>query len=148
MSASVLLTARALSVEQAMRELSGPALGGVALFAGRVRPDRTRAGRVWALFYEAHEPLATRRLRELERTARRRFGAGRVVLWHRIGRLRVGEVAVIVGAACPHRDAAFEAARYLIEQLKVEVPIWKTDRARPARRRRPRPSRPGAPSAG
>lgn len=145
---SVRLTARPLSVAAAMRELEGPGLGGVTLFAGRVRPDRIAAGRVTALDYEAHVPLAVEQLGELERRARRRFGAGRLVLWHRLGRLRVGEVSVIVGAACPHRAEAFAAARYLIEELKAKVPIWKGERARPGRRPRPRPGRTRGRSAG
>jgi molybdopterin synthase catalytic subunit len=125
----------------AMHALEGPGLGGVVLFAGRVRPDPVEGGRVEALDYEAHAAPARAQLRALERTARRRFGARRVVLWHRVGRVRVGEVSVLVGAACGHRAAAFEATRFLIEELKRSVPIWKTVRARRGRRppRRPRP---------
>jgi molybdopterin synthase catalytic subunit len=133
---SVRLTRRPLSMAAAMRVLEGPGLGGVAVFAGRVRPDRVGRGRVVALEYEAHRILALRALTALERTARRRFGAERVVLWHRLGDVPVDEISVIVGAATGHRAAAFAAARYLIERLKAEVPIWKTERARPARRRR------------
>ena len=133
---SVRLTHARLSVASAMRVLEGPGLGGIAVFAGRVRPDRTGRSRVGALYYEAHRPLATRALEELERTARKRFGAKRVVLWHRLGVVPVDEVSVIVGAATGHRAPAFAAARYLIERLKAEVPIWKTDQARPARRPR------------
>ena len=138
------LTHRRLSVAAAMSTLGDPRLGGVVLFAGRVRPDRVAKGRVYALLYEADAPLARRELERLARTVRRRFGARQVVLWHRLGTVPVGEVSVIVGAACDHRASAFGAARYLIEELKTSVPIWKTDRARPARRRRPlRPRRAG-----
>jgi len=139
MTVSVRLTSRPLSAASAMRALEGPGLGGVVLFAGRVRPDRTAGGRVRALDYEAHRPLALAALGDLERTARRRFGAERVVLWHRLGRVPVGETSVLVGAATGHRAAAFRAARYLIEALKKEVPIWKAAPERPARRRRPPP---------
>jgi len=107
---SVRLVRGRLSVAAAMRALGGEALGGVVLFAGRVRPDRSRAGRVVALDYETHAPLARRELGRLERAARRRFGARRTVLWHRVGRVPVGEVSVIVGAACGHRAAAFPPA--------------------------------------
>ena len=145
---SVRLTSRPLSVAAAMRALSGRGLGGVVLFAGRVRPDPAPAGRVVALDYEAHAPLALRELRALEEEARRRFGPGQYLLWHRLGRLPVGTVSVIVGAAVGHRAPAFEAARFLIEELKERVPIWKTDRARPGRRRRSRPSPPAVRSTG
>ncbi len=135
MTVTVRLTDRPLSVADAMRALEGRGLGGVAVFAGRVRPDPGPGGPVSALHYDAHRAPALRRLRAIERTARRRFDARRVVLWHRVGRLRVGEISVIAGAACPHRDSAFAAARYLIEELKATVPIWKTERRRgPGRR--------------
>jgi molybdopterin synthase catalytic subunit len=133
---SVRLTRRPLSVARAYAELGRPTAGGITVFAGRVRPDALGSRRVHALFYEAHDGPALRRLSEIEREARRRFGLTGAVLWHRLGTLPVGTASVIVGAAAPHRDAAFRAARYLIDRLKSEVPIWKTDRARPARRRR------------
>ncbi len=133
---------------QAVRELEGPGLGGVVVFAGRVRPDRTRSGRVERLDYEAHRALAVAALRELETIARRRYGAERVVLWHRLGAVPVDEVSVIAGAATGHRAAAFDAARYLIEQLKATVPIWKGERSRPSRPRRRRPVGRGGRSAG
>jgi len=141
---SVRLTRRRLSATAAMSALEGPGLGGVVLFAGRVRPDATARGRVTALDYEAHASLARKVLADLERTARARFGAERVVLWHRVGVVPVDETSVLVGAATGHRARAFEAARFLIEKLKVEAPIWKSERERPARRPRPRPGGRGA----
>jgi len=141
---SIRLVRHALSVASAYRSLVAPEHGGVALFVGTVRPDRVRTGRVTALYYEAHLPVARRALERLERQARARFGLGAVVLWHRLGDLEVGEASVIVGAAAPHREAALSACRYLIETLKRDVPIWKSDRVRPERpRRRPRAPRRG-----
>ncbi|HEV2317181.1 MAG TPA: molybdenum cofactor biosynthesis protein MoaE [Thermoplasmata archaeon] len=132
---SVRITDRPLSVDAADRALRDRTSGGVALFVGRVRPDRVRNGRVRALLYEADRIPAERELARIERLARDRFGATRVVLWHRVGELAVGEPSVIVGAATGHRAEAFTAARWLIERLKREVPIWKTDVVRPGRRR-------------
>ncbi len=123
-----------------MSALEGPGLGGLVLFAGRVRPDPTTRGRVVALDYEAHMAVARKALTDLERRARVRFGAERIVLWHRVGIVPVGEASVLVGAATGHRAAAFAAARFLIEKLKAEAPIWKAERERPARRRRRRPA--------
>ena len=140
---SVRLSARPLSLRDALRELEGPALGGVVVFVGRVRPDRTPQGKVVALEYEAHRAPALRALKRLEVETQRRFGATRTVAWHRVGRVRVGAPAVIVGAACAHRARAFAATRFLIDELKRSVPVWKEIRARPVRRprRRPLPSR-------
>jgi molybdopterin synthase catalytic subunit len=145
---SVRLTRRTLSLGAAARELTGSGLGGVALFAGRVRAERSGRSRVVALDYEVDEAPALRTLRSLEREARRRFGAERTVAWHRTGRVRAGEISVIVGAACGHRAPAFAAARFLIDRLKRTVPIWKTERARPVRRPRPRPRLRAARSSG
>lgn len=142
------MTRRPLSLSSASASLRGPGLGGVVLFAGCVRPDATRSGRVRALLYEADPVMARRELGRLEDTARQRFGAERIVLWHRVGPVRVGEISVIVGAACGHRAPAFDAARYLIEELKSSVPIWKTEPVRSARRPRRRPSRTEVRSAG
>ncbi len=142
--ASVRLTDRPLSVASAFRALEARGAGGVTIFVGRVRPDPGTGGRVVALVYEAHRGPALARFRALAREAERRFPTLGLVLWHRTGRLRVGEISVIVGAACAHRAPAFATARFLIEDLKVTVPIWKSERARPARRpRRPRDRRVG-----
>jgi len=145
---SARLSARPLRPSAAYRELEDPALGGVVLFVGRVRADPTAAGTVRALVYEAHPGPALRVMEELEAEVRRRFGAERAVVWHRVGRVPVGEIAVIVGAACGHREPAFEATRFLIEQLKRTVPVWKEARARPARRPPRRPRRRRARSTG
>lgn len=137
-----------LSLAAAYRAIAKPGLGGVVVFAGRVRPDATQHGRVVALDYEAHERMALPALQRLEVEARRRVPGAQVVLWHRVGRLGVGVPSVIVGAATPHRADAFRLARALIDRLKAEVPIWKTERVRPGRPRRKRPDRPLGRSAG
>ena len=145
---SVRLVRHGLSMARAYRELEAPGLGGVVVFAGRVRPDRGPSGEVVALDYEVDLPLALRQLAEVERSARRRWGVARTVLWHRVGRVAVGEIAVIAGAGGGHRDEAFRAARFLIEELKRTVPIWKAERARSGRRRRRPPGRRAGQSAG
>lgn len=135
---SVRLVSGRLDSRAALRELESPQWGGVVLFEGRVRPDRNPQSVVVALDYEADRGLALRAMRTLAREAEERYGAARTVIWHRVGRVATGETAVIVGAAAEHRSAAFAAAKALINRVKREVPLWKTTRERPARRR-PRP---------
>lgn len=94
---------------------------------GRVRPDRERNRRVIALDYEAHRAPAEAALTELARSARSRFRVREVVLWHRVGRLPVGEASVLVGAGAPHRAEAFAAASWLITELKKRIPLWKRE---------------------
>ena len=137
---TIRLTTRPLRTDLARRELLGPGLGGVVVFEGIVRPDRVGRRRVRALVYETDAPRARAELLRLVREVGGRTGARRTVVWHRLGVVPAGEVSVVVGAAAPHRDAAFRAVRSLIDRLKREVPIWKTDRAPPARRPRSRPT--------
>jgi len=144
----VQLTRRRLTIAAAEAWLAAHPGGGVVVFAGRVRPDRHGASTVVALQYEVDRVPALAQLRSIERTARRRFRASGLVLWHRLGRVPVGEVAVVVGASCPHRAEAFNAARYLIDELKASVPIWKAERGRPGRRPRRRRARRGGRSTG
>ncbi|MFI5419240.1 MAG: molybdenum cofactor biosynthesis protein MoaE [Candidatus Lutacidiplasmatales archaeon] len=134
----VRFTRRPLSVRSAYDAVSESHLGAVALFVGRVRPDPFGRGRVSGLLYEAHVPLASRALSELEREAKRRFGVERVEVWHRLGLVPVGEASVVISVGAGHRAPAFAACRFLIEQLKRKAPIWKTERARPVRRPPPR----------
>ena len=140
----VRVSRKRIGVADAYEALEDPLSGGVAIFIGRVRPDRKKGAPVLGLFYEAHVEVAEAQLRELEAEARRRFGARKVLLWHRLGTLAVGTPSVLIGVAAPHRASAFAACRYLIDRLKSEVPIWKSDRVRPGRRRPRRRVRPPA----
>ncbi|MCI4334300.1 MAG: molybdenum cofactor biosynthesis protein MoaE [Thermoplasmata archaeon] len=126
-----------LSIEEAYRALDDRRSGGVALFVGRVRPDPTDAGPTRALWYEAHRRLAEVELDRLAARARRRFRTRRLLVWHRVGRVSVGEASVIVGAAAAHRAPALAAVRWLITELKRSAPIWKQAPPR-ARRAVPR----------
>jgi molybdopterin synthase catalytic subunit len=142
------LTASPLRLDRAYQSLEAKGAGAIVLFAGRVRPDATDRGRIRALEYEADRPLARRSFQEIDRQIRAQFPGLRLLLWHRTGRVGVGEIAVIVGAASPHRSAAFAATRDAIERLKSESPIWKGDRVRPARRPRRHRARRDGPEGG
>ncbi len=100
--------------------------GAVVVFDGIVR-NHSRGRRTLGLDYEAYEEMALRQMRELAAKARERFGARRVTLAHRLGRLEIGETSVLIVVASAHRSAAFEACRWLIDTLKQTVPIWKKE---------------------
>lgn len=106
--------------------LAGPAFGGYAAFEGWVR-DHNEGQQVEHLEYEAFEPLALREGERILAEACARFGITRVACVHRIGDLGIGELAVWVGASAPHRDEAFRACRYIIDEVKHRVPIWKKE---------------------
>jgi molybdopterin converting factor subunit 1 len=87
------------------------------------------AGRsVDSLAYEAHETMAIRVLESIADEVAQRFGVERLAIVHRMGDVPLGEVSIAVVAVAPHRDAAFQAARYGIDETKARAPIWKAER--------------------
>ena len=80
-----------------------------------------------ALDYEGYPQMAEAELAKLESQARSRWPIDRVAIVHRLGRLELGEISVAIAVSCPHRKQAFEAGQFLIDELKVSVPIWKQE---------------------
>jgi molybdopterin synthase catalytic subunit len=115
-----------LSVDEAIAAASERAWGGIVVFLGTVR-ESSRGKRVTHLEYEAYAEMAEAKMREVAQALEKKHAPCRVVLHHRIGDLAIGEIAVIVVAGAPHRDAAFKAAREAIDELKTVVPIWKKE---------------------
>jgi len=115
-----------LSVDDVIAAVRADGFGGVAVFLGTVR-DQSRGKRVTHLEYEAYAEMAERRMREIADRLEREHAPARVAIHHRVGDLAIGDIAVVVAAAAPHRDAAFAAARQAIDQLKTVVPIWKKE---------------------
>ncbi|MDP8955857.1 MAG: molybdenum cofactor biosynthesis protein MoaE, partial [Actinomycetota bacterium] len=110
----------------ALEFVADPAAGATVLFIGTVR-DRSPAGEVTALTYEAWEDVAQDRLHGIGEEMLDRWNICKAALLHRSGYLGVGEVSVIVCCSAPHRAEAFEASRHGIERIKKEVPIWKKE---------------------
>lgn len=103
-----------------------PSDGAVLLFVGVVR-DRNEGREVGHLEYEAFAPMAERVLAQIVEEARAQWEVGTMAVEHRIGKLEIGEASVAIAVAAPHRDAAYAASRYVIEELKKRVPIWKRE---------------------
>lgn len=110
-----------------------PSCGAVVLFSGTVRDhavDLTGVERtdVQHLDYEAYDEQVVRSFEQIEAAARERWPhTGRVAILHRTGTLAVTEVSVVVAVSAPHRPEAFEAARFVIDTLKANAPIWKRE---------------------
>lgn len=105
-----------------------PECGGLVTFCGTVRDHSEGRPGVVALEYEAYLDQVEPRLARVAAAARAGWaGVGRLALVHRVGRLEVGEVSVIVAVSAPHRDEAFAAARFCIDVVKESVPIWKRE---------------------
>jgi molybdopterin synthase catalytic subunit len=122
---TVVVTERPLRPEEMLDLSSAPDVGGQALFVGVVR-DHHEGRAVTAVTYDCFVPLAERILADIAREASARWKA-RVACGHRTGRLEVGEASVIVAAGCAHRAEAFEACRYVIDEIKTRMPVWKKE---------------------
>lgn len=119
-----------LDANDALRFVSDPAFGGIALFLGVVR-DSNVGRDVVGIHYDIHTALATRTLRRL--AAEVAAGVGEPVklyVEHASGRLVVGDTAIVVAAGTRHRDAAFRACRALTEAVKFRAPVWKQEHYR------------------
>ena len=112
--------------DEVMKAIKQPEDGAVAVFEGIVR-NHSRDRRTLYLDYEAYEPMALAKIRELAAEARQKFAIRDAAVVHRLGRLEIGETSVLLVVASAHRAAAFDACRWLIDTLKRTVPIWKKE---------------------
>ena len=120
------LTQRAIDVPAMLAAAAHPACGAVNLFLGTTR-DHHEGRHVLRLEYEAYERMALDTLSALERAAVERFGLAHCAIVHRLGVVPVTEASVAVVASAPHRAAAFDAARWVMDELKRRAPIWKKE---------------------
>jgi molybdopterin synthase catalytic subunit len=100
--------------------------GATLLFLGMVR-DHADGRPVTGMTYEAYEEMATPVLREIATEAAQRIGSDRVAVVHRTGDLTIGEVSVAIAVSSPHRAEAYDASRYVIEEIKKRLPVWKKE---------------------
>ncbi|MGE0398364.1 MAG: molybdopterin converting factor subunit 1 [Kofleriaceae bacterium] len=122
----VLLLETPLSLDRVVAAVSGPGMGGIVTFTGMVR-DHARGKRVVRLDYSAYAGMATKEMTRIIEGIEREVPSARLAVEHRIGSLAVGDLAVVIAAAAPHRAEAFDACRQMIERLKESVPIWKRE---------------------
>ena len=119
------LTHEPIDLPPLIQRVAGPDRGGVATFLGLVR-NHQDGRQVLRLEYSAYEPMAEAESERIVAEAAERWPA-RVALLHRLGPLAIGDTAVAVVAASAHRAAAFDACRYVIEEVKRRVPVWKKE---------------------
>ena len=120
------LSAAPLSVEAVVAEVRTEAAGAVATFIGTTRA-RSRGRDVVYLEYEAYEGMAEDMMAQLAAELARCHELCAVAIHHRVGRVEIGEVSVVIAVSAPHRAAALEACREAIDELKVSVPLWKKE---------------------
>jgi len=119
------LSQSALDLAALIARVESPGYGGIASFLGHVR-DHHDGRAVSRLEYSAYDPMAERECQRIVAEAEARWPV-RIALQHRLGKLEIGDAAVAIAAAGAHRDEAFAACRFAIEEVKRRVPIWKKE---------------------
>lgn len=117
---------QAIDVTAILQRVTGDANGAVVLFLGTVRDVNDGRG-VLGIEYTAYRSMAERELATIVEEAAALADSNSVAVEHRLGELAIGECSVAIAVAHPHRERAFEAARYVIEEIKRRVPIWKRE---------------------
>lgn len=123
---TVFLSEEPLNPSVALQQVYADECGAVDMFIGTVR-NQTKGKRVNKLVFEAYESMAIKEMEKIESLAREKWPIHSLSIHHRVGLVKVGEIAVIIAVATPHRAASFEACRFVIDTLKETVPIWKKE---------------------
>lgn len=116
-----------LSLDEVYQLADDPANGAIVVMSGTVRQE-TDGKAVSYLEYQGYDPMAFNIFQKIAHNIRQKWpDANRVIIHHRIGKLKIGEISVLVAVGCPHRQEAFAACRYAIDTLKHNAPIWKKE---------------------
>lgn len=120
------LTRRPIDPAALLASVSDSGLGGTTLFLGTVRRG-PQDGPVASIEYTAYDEMVVAEFDRILAEARERWPGGRVAVCHRLGTVPVGEASIAVAVAMPHREDAFAACRYVIEEVKRRLPVWKQE---------------------
>lgn len=112
--------------DDVIQKVASKNAGATVVFLGTVR-ELTQGKRTLSLEYQAYAPMAERKLFEIGEEMQAKWPQLKVAITHRIGRLDISEIAVVIAVSSPHRKAAYEANEYAIERIKEIVPIWKKE---------------------
>lgn len=126
MTTEIKISATTLNITDCIDWVMSPQAGGIDVFIGTVR-DATKGKQVLRLEFESYEAMAIKEMEKIAQQAFSQWPVQKILIHHRTGVLQIGEVPVIIAVAAAHRDAAFDACRYIIDTLKQTVPIWKKE---------------------
>lgn len=121
------IVSRPIDASAVMAEVAGSRNGATVLFVGTVR-DVNDGAAVSGLDYSSYAGMAERELASIAAEAASRWNTNDIVVEHRIGTLELGDASVAIAVAHPHRGEAYESSRYIIEELKKRLPVWKRER--------------------
>lgn len=120
------ITNEAIHLEDVVSKVIRPEAGAISTFMGTVR-EFTHGKRTLSLEYQAYISMAEKKLEQIGEEIEKRWGNTQTAIAHRIGKLDISEIAVVIAVSTPHRKDAFEASRYAIDRIKEIVPIWKKE---------------------
>jgi len=120
------VTDKAIDLQELVNFVGDPEAGAIATFIGTTR-NNNEGRKVIALDYEAYPEMAEKELARIGAEARAKWSIGRMAIVHRLGPVQITEASVIIAVSSAHRDAAFAACRFAIEEIKKTVPIWKKE---------------------
>ncbi|MBI2087242.1 MAG: molybdenum cofactor biosynthesis protein MoaE [Deltaproteobacteria bacterium] len=120
------VTQEPLNLQALVDYVTDPEAGAIVTFIGTTR-NHNEGRRVISLDYEAYPEMAEKELKRLGEEAKRRWKIQRMAIVHRVGRVEITEPSVVIAVAAAHRDDAFQACRFAIEEIKKSVPIWKKE---------------------
>ncbi|MBI2856529.1 MAG: molybdenum cofactor biosynthesis protein MoaE [Chloroflexi bacterium] len=120
------ITTEPLNPQEVTDQVRKDSNGAVITFLGTTR-DSTEGRRVHYLEYEAYQPMAQDMIRQIFQEVRERWDVQDIAVAHRLGRVEIGEISMVVAVASSHRERAFEAAQYAVDRIKEMVPIWKKE---------------------
>lgn len=126
MSVTAWITREPIGPRAVLERVGAPEVGAILLFLGVVR-DHNDGAAVNGITYDAYDEMATKVLAEIAGEAAQRLGSDRVAVVHRVGELAIGDVSVAIAASSPHRAESFDATRYVIEEIKKRLPVWKKE---------------------
>lgn len=126
MNISIKISKQPLRIQPCIKWVMAPECGGIDVFIGTVR-NNTKQNKVIKLEFTAYKKMALKELKKIAEDAIKKWPLQKVIIHHRIGILKIGEIAVIIAVAAAHREAAFKGCKYAIDTLKETVPIWKKE---------------------
>ena len=115
-----------ISVQEVISSVSSPEMGGIVVFIGTVRNHSNKLNEIETMEMEAYEEMAQDELERILAEAEEKFSTT-VAAYHRIGEMKVGDIIVCIASASPHRDNAFASTRYIIDEIKKRLPLWKKE---------------------
>jgi molybdopterin synthase catalytic subunit len=123
----IAITKQSINVSQILADSEHPSSGATVLFTGSVRDHSDDKEKVSEVYYEAYEKMVENTLLEIEDEVLKKWNVKKFITIHRIGELKVNEISVAIAVSTEHRQDAFDACRYTIDNIKTRAPIWKKE---------------------